>query len=78
MCRNCRFLTSFSSRYLGKARKRSLRSERCSVEKSGTKTSSPLGNLQTTFVLHSLAASVVHKENSTLLSLKNDRRETNG
>ena len=36
--RNCRFLTSFSSRYLGIARKRSLRSERCSVEKSGTKT----------------------------------------
>ena len=31
-------LTSSSSRYLGIARKRSLRSERCSVEKSGTKT----------------------------------------
>ena len=36
-CRDCRFLTSFSSRYLGKARKRSLPSARCSVEKSGTK-----------------------------------------
>jgi hypothetical protein len=36
--RNCRFLPTVSSRYLGIARKRSLRSERCSVEKSGTKT----------------------------------------
>jgi hypothetical protein len=35
---DCRFLTSSSSRYLGKARKRSLPSVRCSVEKSGTKT----------------------------------------
>ncbi len=35
---DCRFLPTVSSRYLGIARKRSLPSVRCSVEKSGTKT----------------------------------------